>query len=727
MGLTAFAGLSLLGVVAVGAGAWAWAGGSAFLVPWRGSQVDLHAIPGQNVLLITIDTLRADALGSYGGPASTPALDRLAGEGVRFTFAHAHAVLTLPSHTSILTGTYPYQHGVRENSGYRLAAGSQTLATILKRAGYATGAFLGAFPLHSRFGLNQGFDAYDDRFGETRAPTEFVMPERPATVVVPLARTWIAEHQDGPWFVWVHVFDPHAPYRPPPPFDTGYAGRPYYGEVAATDAALGPLLEDIRAAARPTVVVVTGDHGEGLGDHGEDTHGVFAYESTLRVPLIIAEQGGGRSGGVTKPGPVRLRLDGAPHEVSAVPVRHVDILPTVLDAVGQTPPSDLPGRTLLPAAERRAGAPPRTSYFEAMASMLNRGWAPLTGIVSGRDKLIDLPIPELYDLARDPGEQTNLAGNAPERQRVLQATLRALGATLPGGRRAEDAESLSRLLALGYVSGSAPAKARYTEADDPKRLVDITHAIHRGVELYSSRRFDEAVDVYRQILSRRPDMAIAYEHLAFVEWERGNVQGAIDVLRQALRAGVTIPPLITQLGNYLAETGHGAEAARLLEPLAADPDADPDTLNTLGIAYARSGRGADATRVFERVLSVNPDSGIPLTNLGVLALERGDAATARARLERAVRADPRSSQAWGALGVVSQRSGDPASAIEAWKRAFELDATNFDALYNLGTTLARGGQRDTARPYLEQFVRSAPPAFYAKDIRDISAILQSRR
>jgi arylsulfatase A-like enzyme/Tfp pilus assembly protein PilF len=723
----AFAGLSLLGVVAVGAGTWAWAGGSAFLVPWRGSQVDLHAIPGQNVLLITIDTLRADALGSYGGPASTPALDRLAGEGVRFTFAHAHAVLTLPSHTSILTGTYPYQHGIRDNSGYRLAAGSQTLATILKRAGYATGAFLGAFPLHSRFGLNQGFDAYDDRFGETRAPTEFVMPERPATVVVPLARTWIAEHQDGPWFVWVHVFDPHAPYRPPPPFDTGYAGRPYYGEVAATDAALGPLLEDIRAAARPTVVVVTGDHGEGLGDHGEDTHGVFAYESTLRVPLIIAEQGGGRSGGVTKPGPVRLRLDGAPHEVSAVPVRHVDILPTVLDAVGQAPRSDLPGRTLVPAAERRGGAPPRPSYFEAMASMLNRGWAPLTGIISGRDKLIDLPIPELYDLARDPGEQTNLAGNAPERQRVLQATLRALGATLPGGRRAEDAESLSRLLALGYVSGSAPAKARYTEADDPKRLVDITHAIHRGVELYSSRRFDEAVDVYRQILSRRPDMAIAYEHLAFVEWERGNVQGAIDVLRQALRAGVTIPPLITQLGNYLAETGHGAEAARLLEPLAADPDADPDTLNTLGIAYARSGRGADATRVFERVLSVNPDSGIPLTNLGVLALERGDAATARARLERAVRADPRSSQAWGALGVVSQRSGDPASAIEAWKRAFELDATNFDALYNLGTTLARGGQRDAARPYLEQFVRSAPPAFYAKDIRDISAILQSRR
>ena len=191
----------------------------------RPSQADLRAVPQQNVLLITIDTLRADAMSSYGGPAATPALDRLAAGGVRFTFAHAHAVLTLPSHTSIFTGLYPYQHGVRENSGYRVAPGARTIATLLKGAGYATGAFVGAFPVHSRFGLNQGFDVYDDRFGETRAPTEFVMPERPATAVVPLARDWIAKHRGSPWFVWVHVFDPHAPYLPPPPFDQQYASR----------------------------------------------------------------------------------------------------------------------------------------------------------------------------------------------------------------------------------------------------------------------------------------------------------------------------------------------------------------------------------------------------------------------------------------------------------------------------------------------------------------------
>ncbi len=445
-------------------------------------QADLRPVPGQNVLLVTIDTLRADALGSDGGQARTPALDRLATDGVRFSFAHAQAVLTLPSHASILTGEYPFQHGVRENSGYRLAEGTPTLATILKKDGYATGAFVSAFPVHSRFGLSQGFDVYDDWFGETRAPTDFVMPERAATATVSLARSWIGarERENGtPWFAWVHVFDPHAPYAPPPPFDREYAGRPYYGEVAAADAALAPLFDQVRQSSRPTLVVVTGDHGEALGDHREATHGLFAYESTLRIPLIIAELGAGRP-------------DPAHGEVSDVPVRHVDVLPTVLDAVGRRAPDGLPGRTLLPAVERRAGAPPRPSYFEAMSAMLNRGWAPLTGVLVGREKYVELPIPELYDLSRDPGERTNLAGADADRTRVLETALRGFHASLPGQRRAEDPEAIAELRALGYVSGEAPIKAHYTERDDPKRLVDLDAAIHRGVELFGEHRLPEA-------------------------------------------------------------------------------------------------------------------------------------------------------------------------------------------------------------------------------------------
>jgi arylsulfatase A-like enzyme/Flp pilus assembly protein TadD len=697
----------------------------------RAAQADLEPIAKQNVLLVTIDTLRADALGCYGGPAATPALDRLAAEGVRFDFAHAHAVLTLPSHTSILTGEYPFQHGVRENAGYRLAANARTAATIFKQAGYATAAFVGAFPVHSRFGLNIGFDLYDDRFGETRAPTEFVMPERPATEVVALAREWIRSHPNSesripnPWFVWVHVFDPHAPYRPPPPFDAQYAGRPYYGEVAATDAALAPLFDDVRASGRPTIVVVTGDHGEALGDHGEKTHGLFAYESTLRIPLIVAELGKVRlkPDATTDPG-VRLHSDRG--EVSHVAARHIDILPTLLDATAHPIPGDLPGRSLLPASERRSTVA-RRSYFEAMAGMLNRGWAPLAGVLADREKYIDVPIPERYDLASDPAETENLFGKATDRDRVLVAALRGFNAPLPGERRAESRETTAQLQALGYVSGNAAIKTKYSEADDPKRLVDIDDAVHDAVEAFSSGRPADAIRIYRQVIDRRPDMAIAYRHLAFVEWERGDANGAVDVLQNAVTAGLTNGGILTQLGDYLAETGRPDKAIALVAPLARDANADPDTLNALGIAYARAGRADDARKTFERVLVVNPESSIPLENLGVLALEEKDFATARAFFERAVRADPRSSRAHADLGVVALKAGDRDGAIAAWRQAVQLDPTNYDALYNLGTTLARGGDMDAARPYLQRFVQTAPPAFYAKDLREIGALLQSRR
>jgi arylsulfatase A-like enzyme/Flp pilus assembly protein TadD len=682
------------------------------------AQANLRPIAGQNVLLVTIDTLRADALGCYGGQAATPALDRLAADGVRFDFAHAHAVVTLTSHASILTGSYPFQHGIRDNSGYRLKADARTVATLLKSAGYDTAAFIGAFPLHSRFGLNRGFDQYDDKFGETGAPTEFVMPERAGSQVVALARDWLAGRAGGSWFAWVHVFDPHAPYRPPAPFDAQYAGRPYYGEVAATDAALAPLLEGLRAAARPTLVIVTGDHGEGLGDHGELSHGLFAYEATLRIPLIVAEVGGaGEAGGAGRSG----RSGG---EVSSVAARHVDILPTILDAVGQPPAADLPGRSLLPAAERRASAPSRTSYFEAMGAMLNRGWAPLSGVLAGRDKFIDLPIPERYDLAADAGEAVNLAGRTPERDRTLASTVRAFNAAAPGDRRSEDPDAASRLRALGYVAGSAPPKARYTEADDPKQLVDLDRAVHDAVEAFGARRFDEAVRIYQGVIAKRPDMAIAYRHLAFVEWQRGNPGGAVAVLQRAIGAGVTQAPIVAQLGGYLADTGRIAESIRLLEPIARDPGVDAETLNALGIAYVRSGRPDDATRTFERVLAINPDSSIPLENLGVMALERGDLTTARRHFERAVRAEPRSSRAHAGLGVVALREGRKGAAIDAWRQAVQLDPANFDALYNAGTTLARDGQLAAARPYLEQFLKTAPPAFYAKDLKEVEALLK---
>ena len=685
----------------------------------RPAVAELTRIAGQNVLLITIDTLRADALGADGGPTATPALDRLAAEGVRFNFAHAHSVLTLPSHASILTGRYPFQHGLRDNSGYRLPRDTRTTASLLKQAGYATAAFVAAFPLEARFGLNAGFDVYDDRFGEANAPADFNMSERPASVVVPLAQAWIAG-VGTPWFSWVHVFDPHAPYRPPPPFDTQYAGRPYYGEVAATDAALAPLLDDLRRSARPTLVIVTGDHGEGLGEHGEEAHGIFAYESTLRIPLIIAELGGAAP-------PLSAPMRARSGEVSSVAARHIDILPTILDAVGQAVPADLPGRTLLPRDEREAGAPPRITYFEAMSGTLNHGWAPLTGVVVGRDKFIDLPIAERYDLATDAAERLNVAGRAPERDRALAATLSGLAPTLPGQRVAEASEAAARLQALGYLSGNATAKLKYTEDDDPKRLIELDQWMHRAVNAAMAGQLVEAEDLYRQVIDRRPDMAIAYRHLALIEWQAGNADAAIAVLRRAIAHGVTDSRAITQLGEYLTDTGRVAEGVRLLEPLARNPTADADTLNALGIAFARAGRVPDARAVFERLIEVMPGRSAPFENLGVLALGQGDVNGAERYFDRAVAIAPNSSRAHAGLGAAALQRGDRTAACDAWARAVQLDATNFDALFSLGVNLARDGRRDAARPYLEQFQRTAPQARYPNQLREVARLLQQGR
>jgi len=412
--------------------------------------------------------------------------------------------------------------------------------------------------------------------------------------------------------------------------------------------------------------------------------------------------------------------------VSPVAARHVDILPTILDAVGQSVSADLPGRTLLPRRERRAGAAPRTAYFEAMSGMLNHGWAPLAGVIVDRDKLIDLPIPERYDLAADAAERANLFGRVPERDRALTAALNAFGPALPGRRAAEDPDTAARLRALGYVSGAAPAKANYTEDDDPKRLIEIDSAIHRALAAFGDGRLDEAEQIYRQVIARRPDMEMAYRHLAFIHYQRGDVAGAIDVLRLARESGVADPRLLALLGEYLSDAGQLAEAVGILEPLAQHPAVSTDVLNALGVAYARAGRAEDARRMFERLAEAMPGSSGPLENLGVLALGQRDVLGARRYFDRALAISPQSSRGLAGLGAAAYESGDRDTAYKAWARAVRLDPGNFDALFSLGINLARDGRMNDARPYLEQFLKSAPPVRYADQLRGVGRLLQAR-
>ncbi len=690
-----------------------WAGalivlaGAAAAVWWtlRAPAYELSPQADQNVLLVTIDTLRADALGSYGGRAATPNLDRLAARGARFTFAHAHAVVTLPSHTSLLTGQLPYEHGIRDNSGFRVKDGTATLATRLKAQGFATGAFIGAFPLTKRFGLTPGFDVYDDQISELKGEATQSVPERRADEVVTRALTWL-DGQSGKFFGWVHVFDPHSPYLPPEPFLERYAEQPYDGEVAWVDQALGPLFDRLTSLSRPTLVIVTSDHGESLGEHGEATHGLFAYEVTLRVPLIIA---------TVTPGGAMTR-----GRVIDTAARLIDIAPTVLDAIDAPADGPWPGASLREVIRAGRG-PDRPAYFESMTHHLVRGWAPLRGVLVDRDKYIDQPIPELYDLRADPGERRNLATPNAGRRAVLEGVLRTYNMALPDRPGRESASVAATLRSLGYISGASPARVTYTEADDLKNLVSIDADLHRADELLQQRRVDDAIRILTGVITRRPDTADAQVSLARAYWAAGNPPAAIATLEQALRHGSTSVEVRQRLGLYLAESG--IDVTRAIALLKDLPSDDAEAMNSLGVAYGAAGRHQEAIGAFERVLALDPTSGLALQNIAAMYLEQNALQDAEAWARRAIVADPVLAKAHTTLGVVLARTSRRGDAIETWKRAIELDRTEFDALYNLVVLLAESGRTGEARTYAAQFVATAPPAYQA-EIAQLRAFIE---
>lgn len=649
-----------------------------------------------DVLLVTIDTLRADALGFAGNRrVQTPALDRLAARGRVFTNAHAHNVVTLPSHANILTGLYPYQHGVRENSGFRLSGDVPTLATVLRNAGYATAAFVGAYPLDSEFGLDRGFQVYDDRTTRGSDDEEFELAERRGDEVVGPALKWWHQQGGKPRFLWVHLYDPHAPYAPPEPFASRHAKEPYLGEVAATDSFLAPLLE----ASKDALVVVTADHGESLGEHGELTHGLFAYEATLKVPLVIA-------------GP------GVPPGRDGRAARHVDVFPTVLQAAGVAPPkADRPGRSLLAPAGKEAPV----SYFEALSANLNRGWAPLRGVLRQGRKLIALPLPELYDLPQDPGEKQNRIDQDRPAARALIAELpqESVWPPRPGTLPAGDEQ---RLRSLGYLSGSAPSRSSYGPEDDPKNLVELDRKILRISELYGSKRVGEAVALAREVVKERPSMPLGRSLLAQALLESGKTGEALEVMRKARAEKVTTETLLRQLGLTLAEQGRAEEALEVLRPMA--EAGDPKSRNALALALSEAGRQKEAWEQLQKVLADDPGNARALEQMGLIELRLGHWQQARDLSRKAVEAKPGLPLAWNNLGVALYQLGQPGEALDAWQRAVDLKPDLWDALWNLGVKAAQHGRPQQARAALERFVAGAPGERYAGDVQKARGMLE---
>jgi tetratricopeptide (TPR) repeat protein len=622
---------------------------------------------GANVLLVTIDTLRADRVGAYGSPLGiTPTLDHLAAEGLRYEMARAHVPLTLPSHATVMTGRYPFANGVRDNGSFRFDGSHPTLASTLKQAGYSTAAFVGAFVLDGRFGLNAGFELYDDRMLGSGSSSEVV--QRTAEQVLAPAHDWIVS-RPTPWFAWVHLYDPHEPYAPPEPFRSRYSTDPYAGEIAYTDASLGAFLDRLRAsgALEHTLLVIASDHGESLGEHGERTHGLFAYDATLRVPLIFWAKGALRPG------------------VSRTPSRLVDLMPTILDLVGVSVPPGMNGRSLRTVPDRAGPADDPGTYFEALNANLTRSWAPLKGMVHGRWKVIDLPIPELYDVTVDAGETSNLYASRRAEARDVEARLdRVTTGTASPAPATVDAAAAARLRSLGYVVGSGHNPSRtYTPADDPKRLVHLNQALDDASAMWSRGDGAGAIARLQAVVRERPDLTVAYDRLAFMLRASGRIGDAVGVLDDAARAGHADRPLLRSLGSMLRDAGDLRRSAAVLEPLVREDVSDLESSDALGQTYARMGRGPQAEAMFRRVLAASPNGAATWNNLGALYLTENRAADAIEALLRAVTINPELATAYNGLGVAYARQGQMDRAVEQWRKALALRPDFADARYNL--------------------------------------------
>lgn len=668
---------------------------------WRGrSGSNLQTITAggnsQDVILVTIDTLRADSVGFAGNTkVKTPFLDRLAGEGVVFENAHAHNVVTLASHANILTGLYPYQHGVRDNAGFKLDQGHRTIATMLKEKGFATGAFVGAFPVDARYGLNQGFDVYDDHYPTGSNRLDFIIAERPAADVLTPAVQWWKANAGRKRFMWIHLYDPHAPYRPSGRFAQEYFTAPYLGEVAAVDDALSSFLGPILAASPEIFLVVTADHGEALGDHGEATHGLFTYEATLKVPLIVHD-------------PARQKA-----RREARYVRHVDIVPTILESLSIAQPDGLPGSSLLKIDADR------DSYFESLSASINRGWAPLVGMIHQRKKYIDLPIPELYDLPADPEEKSNQF--AEDRRTVVRIRnlLKAAAPTKNASRNVSSEEG-AKLLSLGYITGSA-ARKDYTVADDPKNLIDIDTKLHQVIEFYQIGQRERAVQVAREIVDQRPDMELAREIYSLVLQQTERTDAAIQTLRESIARGNASESTRRRLGLILSETGQAREAVEILKTFA--DSEDPEALNAYGIALADVGRVSDSVQQFQKVLTVDADNPIAYQNLGIVALRARQPERARGYLVKALERNPKLPLALNTLGVIEAEAGNAAAAIDLWTRAIDADPQLYDAMFNVAIVAGRAGRREEAVAALRRFIDNAPPQRYERDLQTARKML----
>lgn len=548
---------------------------------------------GLNVLLVTLDTVRADRLGCYGyEQADTPTFDSLAERGVLFDDAVTSVPLTLPSHATILTGLSPRAHGVRENGRYRLSEGHATLAGELRAHGYDTAAFVGCFVLDARFGLDLGFDHYD--FEVTPDGNRPGMPdynERPASAVTDAAIDWFeardSSGSDAPFFAWVHYFDPHLPYTSPLERRPRFAGRPYDAEIAFADQELGRLLNrlDETGLGRRTVVVLVGDHGEALGEHGEPTHGMLLYEGTMRVPFIVSCDA----------------IFDAGHRVSDRVVGLVDVRPTIEDLLGVASRGPCDGVSLVGGSSD----PERAIYIETMTPLSLAGWSPLYGLRSHGHKYISAPVPEYYDLEADPAEAVNLhasGGPVLERLEAELSSIMSASDASPAATRALSDEEIERLASLGYTQVLAPEDAG--PLADPKAMMPVYNDALRAENLYAAGRIEEAAALAAEVLEQCDMCTQAVRVLAFSRLRLGRPDDALDLLRRSVERKPDVFLIRSLVQALIIDERYGeAEEALVLYEALSPEDGRIPLLR--GDILARRERYAEAIAQYERAISID--------------------------------------------------------------------------------------------------------------------------
>jgi choline-sulfatase len=721
--------------------------------------------PGAPIVLISVDTLRADRLPVYGyGLVETPAIDALAADAIVFENAYSHYPLTLPSHLTMLTGLYPPRHEVRDNLGYSFAAERHPfLPRTLAAAGYASGGFVSAFVLRAETGIERGFTIYDSEIEPY--PGANHDPERPGAETAARALAWVREHRDRPFFLFLHLFEPHLPHTPLEPFRSRYPERPYDAEVATADAIVGDVLAELRRLGvyDRAIVAFVSDHGEGLGDHEERQHGVFLYRSTTHVPFLLKLPGQLRAG---------TRF--------ARPVGLVDFAPTVLALVGLRSGDSLDGKELLPEPPEGRGL-----YAETYFPRLHFGWSDLKAIYEERWSYIDAPQPELYDLAADPGQLVNVLAEHRRDAARLRALVAAIDRPLADPEDV-DPEAAAKLAALGYLSGTP--QRRTGDLPDAKTQLPLLALLESGAHAFLDRRYDDAVVAFRGALEVNPAMLDIWTLLArslqfldrqqeaLAAWERaldlsgGSVEIALNVagvqlrlrrfaearelaelarardpraadellvqielaegrreeafarMEEAARAGRATEGMARQLARQRLDRGRPREAVELLAPVAAR--AEPRTLEIYALALSETGRHDEALAALERALGGDASSAALHEATGIVLLRLARPADARAALERALAIDDRRTEAWNTLGVALYQLEGPRPALAAWRRALALAPERHEIWLNLGLVALQAGERAEARRALTRFVAGAPPERFAQELERARALLR---